>query len=297
MVVPGSEPAPGSDVIGAAVPPPRCATSSARRRRSLTRRPAIRQNGTTSPASRRRYASRTSCKALSTRPPGRSARASGWDAQVATRSARPAMTPAWGPPRSLSPLNVTSAAPAARVWRAAGSPASHAGGPPGEPRAAGVQQSGADVGDDRRAVVAGRQPRQGGDRCVLDEALHAVVGRMDLEDQRDVRTRPVERAVVVGDARAVGRTHIDQAGARLFHHLRHPEATADLHALPRLTSTSRPRANAASTRSTADALLFTTSAALGSAEARPGAARNALGATPAHRCPDRAPGSRPTGDG
>ena len=40
------------------------------------------------------------------------------------------MTPAWGPPSSLSPEKVTRAAPAASVWRAAGSPASHAGGPP-----------------------------------------------------------------------------------------------------------------------------------------------------------------------
>ncbi len=39
------------------------------------------------------------------------------------------MMPAWGPPSSLSPLKVTSAAPAASVWRAAGSPPSHAGGP------------------------------------------------------------------------------------------------------------------------------------------------------------------------
>ena len=48
----------------------------------------------------------------------------------ATRSARPAMTPACGPPNSLSPLNVTSAAPSSSVWRAAGSPCSHAGGGP-----------------------------------------------------------------------------------------------------------------------------------------------------------------------
>ena len=41
------------------------------------------------------------------------------------------MTPAWGPPSSLSPLKVTSAAPSAKVWRAAGSPASQAGGPSG----------------------------------------------------------------------------------------------------------------------------------------------------------------------
>ena len=60
----------------------------------------------------------------------RRARAIGWRAQRSTISRLPAITPAWGPPRSLSPENVTRAAPDASVWRAAGSVASHGGGPP-----------------------------------------------------------------------------------------------------------------------------------------------------------------------
>ena len=48
-------------------------------------------------------------------------------AHCSMRSARPATTPACGPPNSLSPLKVTSAAPSCSVWRAAGSSCSHAG--------------------------------------------------------------------------------------------------------------------------------------------------------------------------
>ena len=58
---------------------------------------------------------------------GLRARASGCPASVATRSDRPTTTPAWGPPSSLSPENVTSAAPASTAWRIPGSSCSHAG--------------------------------------------------------------------------------------------------------------------------------------------------------------------------
>ena len=118
-------------------------------------------------------------------PAGRRARASGWRAHRSTSSARPAMMPACGPPSSLSPLNVTSAAPAASVCRAAGSSASHAGGGPASHGHVGVDQAAAEVDDDGDA-----ERRQLGDRRVLDEALDPVVARVHLEHQRRRRRRP-----------------------------------------------------------------------------------------------------------
>ena len=100
------------------------------------------------------------------------------------------MMPACGPPSSLSPLNVTSAAPAASVWTAAGSPASHAGGRgPASHGHVGVEQAAADVDDDRHA-----ERGQLGDRRRLDEPVDPVVARVDLEHQRDVDVgRPMAR--------------------------------------------------------------------------------------------------------
>ena len=54
----------------------------------------------------------------------RSARASGWRLAAATASAAPTITPACGPPSSLSPLKQTSAAPARTERRTAGSSSS-----------------------------------------------------------------------------------------------------------------------------------------------------------------------------
>ena len=113
--------------------------------------------------------------------PGRRARVSGCRAQAATRSARPAMIPAWGPPSSLSPEKVTRAAPAASVWRAAGSSASHAGGPPASHGRGRVEEAGADVGHHRRA-----ERGQGGHLDRLGEADDPVVRLVDLEEQGHV---------------------------------------------------------------------------------------------------------------
>ena len=88
---------------------------------------AIAQNGICVHTVRALYDSNTFCNARSVCPPGRRARMSGCAAHCATRSARPAITPHCGPPRSLSPLNVMRSAPSAIACRAAGSCAIHDG--------------------------------------------------------------------------------------------------------------------------------------------------------------------------
>ena len=148
---------------------------------------------------------------------------SGCLAHRATRSARPAITPAWGPPRSLSVLNVTRAAPAASVWRAAGSSRSQAGGGPPSQGHAGIDQSGADVGHDGHL-----ESGELGDRRLLREPFDAEIGRVHLEDERGVGGH---RLGVVREPRAVGGPDVDQPGARLGQDVGHPEAAADLDAL------------------------------------------------------------------
>ena len=136
------------------------------------------------------------------------------------------MIPACGPPSSLSPLNVTSAAPASTVWRAAGSDANQGGGGPGHH---GHVASTSPL--PRSTTTGGPSVASSPTDGVLDEAVDAVVAGVDLEHERDVGARALDGAAVVGDPRAVGRADVDQAGAGLLHHLGHAEATADLHAL------------------------------------------------------------------
>ena len=136
-------------------------------------------------------------------------------------AARPAMTPAWGPPSSLSPENVTRAAPAASVWRAAGSRPARRG-----PAAShGVAASSR---PEPRSTTTGR-PRaaRAATSTGLGEADDAVVRLVHLEDDGDVVVI-FERALVVGQSGAVGRADLDQPGARLRHHLGDAEAAADL---------------------------------------------------------------------
>ena len=76
-------------------------------------------------------------------PANRGAAPGRWALQRSTRSVRPAITPACGPPSSLSPEKVTTPAPSSRVWRAEaqrGPPAGHL-----EPRASPVEQPGAEI--------------------------------------------------------------------------------------------------------------------------------------------------------
>ena len=98
----------------------------------------------------------------------------------------------------------------------------------GQPRARRVEQAGADVGDHGHRGVERRHLRHGRS---LDEALDPVVGRVDLQDEGHVGAGAGEGGLVVGAAGPVGGADVDEAGARLLHHLRHPEAAADLHAL------------------------------------------------------------------
>ena len=142
---------------------------------------------------------------------GARARASGWRAQRATRSARPAMMPACGPPSSLSPLNVTSAAPASIVWRGGrlATPATAAGAARATTGRSASSEPAAEVDDDRDA-----ERGELADRGVLDEAVDAVVARVHLEHEGDVGARRVEGPAVVGEPRAVRRADVDEARAR-----------------------------------------------------------------------------------
>ena len=65
----------------------------------------------------------------------------------------------------------------------------------------------------------------------LDEADLAKVARVNAQDGRGIRVR-LERRLVVADARAVGRAHLDEARAGAREHLRDAEAAADLHLEP-----------------------------------------------------------------
>ena len=209
--------------------------------RSLPRAPAARRRACTPCArtgstSRRRRGTRA-------RPPAspasvslsaRSARASGCAFRRSTSARRPTMIPACGPPSSLSPEKVTSAAPASMHWRTPGSSRSH-DGRARQPRRRLVEQAGARVDDDRRA-----EPGELGDRRRRDEADHAVVRRVHLQHERDV----------VGDARARSRSAAcgsscrPRRGAR-----RSPRGSPGIRkpppistSSPRDTSTERPRA-------------------------------------------------------
>ena len=88
--------------------------------RRAGRRPARRSSarpGCRAVARPARYSPRVAATAAIVTLSGRMARASGSRRIRATRSARPTMSPACGPPTSLSPLNVTRSAPAARRSR------------------------------------------------------------------------------------------------------------------------------------------------------------------------------------
>jgi dUTP pyrophosphatase len=99
-------------------------------------------------------------------------------------------------------------------------------GSTGQPGAGGVDEAAADVGHHRHAKRGELL-----DRGLLDEALDAVVAGVHLQHHCHVGVLAPERPAVVGRAGAVGGAHVDQFGARLLHHLGHPEAAADLDAL------------------------------------------------------------------
>ena len=98
-------PAPGPRAGSAA------SSASARRPSASGVAAIIRQTGMSVVARPARYSPRVAASAASVTFSGRTARASGSFRIRAIRSARPTMSPACGPPTSLSPLNVTRSAP------------------------------------------------------------------------------------------------------------------------------------------------------------------------------------------
>ena len=138
----------------------------------------------------------------------RSARASGWARAASTAAARPTSRPACGPPRSLSPEKHTSAAPAATERRTSGSSNTAPSAP--EPTS---------------SITGTPELAQRLDRHVLDEPELAEVRLVHAQHGARVRAQD---ALVVGEPRAVRRSHLDQPRARLRDHVGHPEAAADL---------------------------------------------------------------------
>ena len=163
---PGAPPPPTSAVVSTtSVSTSPCELLANRRRlaRSGSSRVRLRACGT-GDGGPSRVASSAARVSLSTRR----ARATGCRRIRVTRSAEPSTRPACGPPSSLSPEAVTSAAPARRVVAASGSTGS---------RGCGGEQPGADVDDDR--------DRQGGELGDIDrrgESRDGEVRGMDLEN-------------------------------------------------------------------------------------------------------------------
>ena len=181
---------------------------------------------------------------------GRIARASGSRRSFATRSARPTTNPACGPPTSLSPLNVTRSAPAARRSAGIGSWAS--------PNAA-VSSSAPEPRSSTTiapcACAASRELARVGR---LREPVLAEVRRVDAQDE----PRPAvgEHLLEVGDPRPVRRAHLDQPRAGPPDDLRDPDAAADLDQLAAATRRRRRRPARPTASASAAALLVTTSA-------------------------------------
>ncbi len=135
----------------------------------------------------------------------------------ATRSARPATIPAWGPPRSLSPLNVTRSAPAARVSRGVGSRGSpqrvrSTREPLPRSTTKGRPRARASLGEVPFGDLGGEPPDD-------------VVAGMHLHDQGGLRA---DRGGVVVEVRPVRRADLAQPASRAGHDVGHAERAADL---------------------------------------------------------------------
>ena len=115
----GSDPPPARATVSSTSPPTRLARCAARVRTASGDSRNMRRTGISSGASIASVSvpSRAASVSLS----ARNARCSGWRRSFSTRSARPTMMPACGPPSSLSPEKQTRSAPAARLARAVGS--------------------------------------------------------------------------------------------------------------------------------------------------------------------------------
>ena len=165
-----------------------------RRRGAAARRPAGRPSARTRcrcAARWSRYDSATSCRAPSTSPPHRSARASGW------RAHRCDEVGAAGDDAGLRAAEQLVAAERHECrrrrrasGRAAGSPASHAGG---APAATGTFASSKPL--PMSATTGTSSVASSATDVVLDEPLDPVVARVHLQQERDVVAGPARAPV------------------------------------------------------------------------------------------------------
>ena len=161
-------------------------------------------------------------RASSRAPPARACRA-GAPARPGRAAARrgerdrPSTIPAWGPPSSLSPEKQTRSAPSRRRGRRVALRRQAM-------RREIDQRAAAEILDHRHALRAA-ELRQLGQRHLGRESAQLEVAAVDLEQQRGARA---ERALVVGQVRAVGGAHLDQLHPRPLEDLRHAERAADL---------------------------------------------------------------------
>ena len=145
----------------------------------------------------------------------RSARASGCRRMASIAAAVPTATPACGPPSSLSPLKVTTSAPAARLSRTAGSSANS-----GKSASAPLPRSSISRPPRSWASVASCSGRRLG-----REPDDAVVARVHAQD----RTRALAPgALEVAQVGAVRGADLVQLGAALGQDVGDAEPVADL---------------------------------------------------------------------
>ncbi len=177
----------------------------------------------------------------------RTARASGCLRIVSMTAARPTAMPACGPPSSLSPLNVTTWAPAAMLWLTPGSSANTSS----EPRAPLPRSS---------IMAAPRSAASRANSVTLGSVVNPTMRKLLVCTRSTARVRSVHACSKSRRyVRFVVPTSTSSAPlSRRMSGMRNPSPIST--SCPRLTSTSPPRAVAASARSTAAALLLTTRA-------------------------------------
>ena len=219
-VSPGSDPPPTvASVATTSAPSPRPAASASARARSPSASAAIiRHTGTSVSALPARYRPSVAATAASVTLSGRIARASGSRRSRPIRSARPTTRPAWGPPTSLSPLNVTTSAPAASRSDGIGSWASP------------YRSVGRSAPEPRSSTTIAP--------CAWASAASAAASGASVNPSwrkfdgwtRSTSAGPavLERTCEVRDARPVRRPDLDQSSAGPAHDLGNAHAAADL---------------------------------------------------------------------
>ena len=184
--------------------PPRAATS-------------IRSTGTSrSAVAGSRYSRSVASSAASDSLSIRSARASGCVRHASIAARVPTISPACGPPSSLSPEKQTTAQPAATERRTGGSSASS-----GTPSASAPEPTSSITGTPSAHSSS-----------ISTSSTKPTVRKFDwCARMTRAGVRP-DRGRVVGEPRPVGRAHLDQPRARLRDHVGDPERPADLDELP-----------------------------------------------------------------